>query len=244
MAKHHSQRSALNARSFPRLVQAGDAAVTVEFGDRIAPAINGRVRRFAEAVAAKRWPGILEVVPTFRSATVYYDPLVVPAATLARRLRVLASWPSRPAPAARRRVEVPVCYDEEFGPDLAALAAAAGLTPTEAAALHRSVEYRVYMLGFTPGFPYLGPVPAALAAPRLAEPRLRVPAGSVGIAGEQTGIYPLESPGGWRLIGRTPLRLYEPARTPPFLLAPGDVVRFVPIDRRTYEELMMGRRRE
>ncbi len=217
---------------FPRLRWAGDAAVTVEFGDRIAPAINDRVLRFARAVEAARWPGVQEAVPAYRSATVYVDPLVVRGGALLKRLRALAARPPGGPRLGRRRIEVPVLYGGEAGPDLAALAAAAGLTPAEAAALHSSVEYRVYMLGFLPGFPYLGRVPAKLAAPRLAEPRARVPAGSVGIAGEQTGIYPLESPGGWRLIGR--LRLYDPARTPPFLLAPGDRVRFMPIGRAAY----------
>jgi inhibitor of KinA len=178
------------------------------------------------------------VVPTYRSATVYVDPLTVELGPLTERLRVLAEGaPMRPA-APARTIEIPVAYGGECGPDLSAVAAFAGLSVEEAVALHHSVAYRCYMLGFSPGFPYLGRVPEAIAMPRLSEPRARVPAGSVGIAGSQTGIYPHDSPGGWRLIGRTPLRLYDPGRTEPFLIRAGDQIRFVPIDRQTYDQMV------
>lgn len=207
---------------------AGDSGWTVEFGEAIDPAVNERVLAFAAALEARPPDGVVEVVPTFCSATVYFDPLVADAERLAGRLRALAAAPPAASGRASRLLEVPVRYGGEDGPDLEAVAREARLPAERVIALHASVEYRVYMLGFTPGFPYLGKVPEAIALPRLATPRARVPAGSVGIAGSQTGIYPMESPGGWRLIGRTPLRLYDPTRDRPFLLAPGDRVRFVP----------------
>lgn len=226
------------------MLPAGDAALTVEFGDSIAPEINDRVLAFAQVVDVLRPDerrGIIEVVPTYRSATVYFDPLAADGRLLAERLRTLAeTLPPRRA-TKPRTVEIPVIYGEAFGPDLAEVAAHAGLPVEEAIRLHASVEYRCYMLGFSPGFPYLSPVPDALAMSRLAEPRASVPAGSVGIAGLQTGVYPIESPGGWRLIGRTPLRLYDPGRTQPFLIEAGDAVRFVAISRSEFERYQQNK---
>jgi len=233
--------SAMSHSLFPRLLPVGDAAVTVEFGAAIDPATNDHVLAFTQAVdelIRNDCLGIIEVVPTFRSATVYFDPLTAEAETLAERLSALAeALPSRQA-GPSKTVEVPVVYGEEFGPDLADVAAYARLPVEEVIRLHTSVAYRCYMLGFSPGFPYLGLVPEVIALPRLAEPRVSVPPGSVGIAGSQTGLYPLESPGGWRLIGRTPLRLYDPNRAQPFLIEAGDTVRFVAINRNEYEKLM------
>ncbi len=227
-------------RRYPRLLPVGDAALTVEFGDRIAPEINDLVLAFAQAVERldrDERRGIVEIVPTYRSATVYFDPATVEVGLLAERLRSLAhTVPSRRA-GELRRVEIPVVYGGEFGPDLAEVAAYARLPIEDVTALHASVDYRCYMLGFSPGFPYLGLVPEAIAMPRLAEPRASVPAGSVGIAGSQTGVYPIESPGGWRLIGRTPVRLYDPKRARPFLIEAGDLVRFVAIGRSEFERL-------
>lgn len=222
---------------YPRVLAAGDAAVTVEFGETIAPEINDHVMAFAQAVEGLGLDGLIETVPTYRSATVYFDPVVIEADQLAERLLTLAE--SRPSPSARpsRQVDIPVAYGSELGPDLADVASFASLSVEETIALHTSVEYRVYMLGFSPGFPYLGLVPDAIAMPRLATPRAKVPAGSVGVAGSQTGIYPLDTPGGWRVIGRTPVRLYEQARPKPFLLEPGDSVRFMSIDRQEFERL-------
>jgi KipI family sensor histidine kinase inhibitor len=225
---------------YPRLLPVGDAAVTVEFGDAIDPAINDRVLAFTRAVdelIRDDRRGIIEVVPTFRSATVYFDPLTTEAETVAGRLRALADALPSGRAGQSKTVEVPVVYGGEFGPDLGEVAAYAGLSVEEIARLHASVAYRCYMLGFSPGFPYLGLVPEAIAMPRLAEPRVSVPPGSVGIAGSQTGLYPLESPGGWRLIGRTPLRLYDPDRAHPFLIEAGDTVRFVPISRAEFDRL-------
>ncbi len=222
---------------YPRILPLGDAGFLVEFGDSIDLAVNDRAVSFARAVERARVTGVVEVVPAYRSAAVYVDPAETDLASLREALGTLAgNLPMDPADR-RRTVTIPVLYGGEAGPDLPALAERAGLSVEQAIALHASVEYRVYMLGFSPGFPYLGMVPDAIAAPRLPEPRINVPAGSVGIAGRQTGIYPQDSPGGWRVIGRTPLVLYDPARTEPFLLEPGDRVRFVPIDRREFDRV-------
>jgi len=222
---------------YPRVLAAGDAALTVEFGDTIDPVIHDRVLAFAQSVDGLSLDGLIETVPTYRSATVYFDPVILNANPLAERLKALAEALQPATSRPPRTVQIPVLYGGEFGPDLPGVASFAKLSADQTIALHASVEYRVYMLGFSPGFPYLGRVPDPLAMPRLATPRAKVPAGSVGIAGSQTGIYPLESPGGWRLIGRMPLRLYDQTRPNPFLLEPGDRVRFVIIDRTEFDRL-------
>jgi inhibitor of KinA len=220
---------------WPRYLPAGDAALVVEFGDRIDEAINRRVHLLAHVLAQDPVPGLGEALPTYRSLLVHYDPLHLGYDDVARLVRdrlqemedVLLPQP--------RLVEVPTLYGGEFGPDIAFVARHNGISVEEVIRIHSGVDYPVYMLGFTPGFPYLGGVAAAIAAPRLQTPRPRVPAGSVGIAGQQTGIYPIESPGGWRIIGRTPLALFDPYRDPPALLAAGDRVRFLPISEAEYE---------
>ncbi|MGH7427204.1 MAG: 5-oxoprolinase subunit PxpB [Candidatus Methylomirabilaceae bacterium] len=229
---------------YPRVLAAGDPAVTVEFGETIDPEVNDRVLAFTRGVERLALSGVIETVPTYRSATVYFDPIPVDAGPLAERLQTLAETLPPPISQVRRTVRIPVVYGGELGPDLAEVAAFARLSVEKAMALHASVCYRVYMLGFTPGFPYMGPVPDALTMPRLAEPRARVPAGSVGIAGSQTGIYPIESPGGWRLIGRTPLRLYDKGRLQPFLLEAEDRVQFLPISREEYERIARSSERD
>jgi len=178
---------------------------------------------------------MVEVVPTYRSLLVVYDPLRATAAEVRVAVAAAAEQadPGRLPPG--RLIEIPVAYGGPHGPDLAAWAVEAGLPESGVAALHAGHEYRVYMLGFTPGFPYMGTLPPPLRVSRLASPRIRVPARSIAIAGQQTGVYPMESPGGWRLIGRTPLRIYDPARSSPFLLEAGDRARFVPISAAEYE---------
>ncbi len=223
---------------YPRLLPAGDSCFTLEFGDTIDPSVNDRVLACARAVEKLSIKGLIDIVPTYRSLSVYFDPLLVDADTVATRLEACTRRLPRPIKQRGQATEIPVVYGGEFGPDLAELAAGAGLSEQEVVSLHRSVEYRVYMLGFSPGFPYLGIVPEKIAAPRLSQPRMKVPAGSVGIAGSQTGIYPTESPGGWRLIGRTPVSLYDPERSNPFLLHAGDRVRFVAITREAYEHMV------
>ncbi|MGQ0665574.1 MAG: 5-oxoprolinase subunit PxpB [Nitrospiraceae bacterium] len=213
-----------------RIVPLGDSALSVEFGDEINPGINARVLAFANTVADQGWSGIVDIVPTYRSTTVHFDPLHWKWDTLADSLKtLLPRIPSEPKSHGALHM-IPVLYGGEWGPDLEDIADFARLSPAEAIALHASLRYRVYMLGFSPGFPYLGLVPERLAMPRLSTPRTRVPAGSVGIADRQTGIYPTATPGGWRLIGRTPIPLYRKTGPYPFLLKPGDQVQFRLID--------------
>ncbi|WP_447977114.1 5-oxoprolinase subunit PxpB [Candidatus Nitrospira bockiana] len=222
-------------RPFPRLSTSGDCAFRIAFGEGLDPAVNEQAVAYARQLRRLRWHGVGDVVPAFNCVTVYYDPLAVSASSLSKRLlHVAQAIDVRSCPGSRL-VTIPVAYGEEFGPDLEAVARHAGCSPDQVVALHASAHYRVYMLGFSPGFPYLASVPEAIAIPRLSTPRTCVPAGSVGIAGIQTGIYPQASPGGWRLIGRTPMRLFDVSRSSPCLLRPGDRVRFRPISRRDYE---------
>jgi KipI family sensor histidine kinase inhibitor len=220
-----------------RLVPLGDSAITVEFGDEIDPNINARVVAFAHRIVEQGWSGILDVVPTYRSVTVHFDPFRWDPADVTDRLTTLPWHETVGAAPDGRLHDIPVLYGGEWGPDLEDVAAFAGLSTADVIALHASVRYRVYMLGFSPGFPYLGLVPEPLAMPRLSTPRPKVPAGSVGLADRQTGIYPTATPGGWRVIGRTPLSLYRKTDLNPFPLKAGDLVRFAPIDRDEFDRL-------
>ncbi len=217
------------ADSYPRVRPQGDDAVVVEFGDRIDPDVNGRVLGFCRVLAEAPPRGVVEVIPTFRSALLRLDPPSLDEAQLDAALdRAMGAAVAGVRPP-RRTVRLPVVYGGQFGPDLDAVASKTGLTPAEVITLHSGTSYDCYMVGFTLGFPYLGTVPEALAVPRLATPRVRVPAGSMGIAGRQTGIYPVEAPGGWNLIGRTPVNLWRMAEDPPCLVRPGDRVEFFPV---------------
>jgi inhibitor of KinA len=206
----------------------GDAALTVEFGCEIAPHLNERALAFAQAVRVQQWEGVLDIVPTYASVSIHVDPLQLPISTLSERLHDLSYDVG--ASVAGQKHRIPVLYGGEWGPDLHEVAAFARLSLADTIRLHHANLYRVYMLGFSPGFPYMGLVPASIAMPRLATPRTVVPAGSVGIAESQTGIYPIATPGGWRIIGRTPVSLYQPGSSRPFLFSPGDTVQFYPID--------------
>jgi inhibitor of KinA len=212
-----------------RFLSAGDRALVVEFGDRVDRQLSNEVLRLDTSLRSSALPGVVETVPTFRSLMVYYDPLVTSRVDLEHALvgRLDRRLALRTA---ATRWWVPVCYEGEFAPDLAEVARLTGLSPGNVAALHSAQSYHVYMLGFLPGFPYMGDLPPQLALPRRADPRLRVPAGSVSIATTLTAIYPYESPGCWHLIGTTPIRLFDPSRSRPALFAPGDMVQFEPID--------------
>ncbi|MBX3303189.1 MAG: 5-oxoprolinase subunit PxpB [Nitrospira sp.] len=220
-----------------RLAPLGDSAITVEFGDEIDPCINACVVAFTNTVADQGWKGILDIVPTYRSVTIYFDALQWTFPDLAQRLRRVPRQSSDAIRSGGRLHKIPVLYGGEWGPDLEDVAIFAGLSPAETITLHTSVRYQVYMLGFSPGFPYLGFVRERLAMPRLSTPRTKVPAGSVGIADRQTGIYPSSTPGGWRLIGRTPIPLYRKSRSTPFLLKAGDLVQFNSIDQDEFDRL-------
>lgn len=216
------------AQPYPRCLAAGDQAVLVELGDSITPALNLQVRRLCAAVQRAAIPGVIDLHPAYASVLIRFDPLRLRRPVLLQLLtRALAELDVVELPPARR-VELPVCYGGPAGPDLEQVAAHSGLSPAAVVELHSAATYLVYFLGFAPGFAYLGGLPAALQTPRLETPRPLVPAGSVGIAGRQTGVYPLAIPGGWRLIGRTSRVLFDPLRTPSALLQPGDEVRFVP----------------
>lgn len=217
---------------WPIFTPAGDSAVLVQFGDSIDPRINARVHRLAAGIALAGWAGFGEPVPAYTSLLVNYDPLALDYREAAQKIEsLLPKIEDGRVETGARLVEIPVVYGGEEGPDLDDVADAHGLSAGEVIRLHGEAEYLVYMIGFTPGFPYLGGLDERIATPRRASPRTLVPAGSVGIAGQQTGIYPLASPGGWQIIGRTPLSLFDPGREPPSLLAPGDRVRFVPVER-------------
>lgn len=218
-----------------RITPGGDAALVVEFPPRIDPATSERAVALSRAVRQRCGAALRDVVVGYCSLTVYFDPLTVDGAWLESELREAAVQPPPEDTAREALVDIPVCYGGEFGPDLAGVAAHAGCTEDEVVRLHHGVTYRVYVVGFVPGFPYMAAVDPRLALPRRATPRTNVPAGSVAIAAGQTGIYPTETPGGWHLLGRTPVKPYDPARAEPFLLQPGDRVRFHPISRSAFD---------
>lgn len=211
----------------PAVRAVGDRAYVVEFAHELSPATNGRARELARQ--ARDLPGVIEVIPALCAALVVIDPLAADRDALTDRLRGLAGGAEPQTDEHGRRIEIPVVYGGDAGPDLSEVARGCGLTTQEVIEYHSAGEYTVFMLGFAPGYPYLGVLPAALRTPRLASPRVRVPAGSVAVAETMTGIYPFALPGGWRVIGRTPRALYDPHASDPILFRPGDRVRFVPV---------------
>ena len=224
----------MSRRSEPRFLIAGDSALVVEFGDEISEEVNRKVHTLADVLRKSSLLGLRELVPTYRSLLIHYNPLRLSygqvKAFVSEALQECGGKPSLEL----RVVEVPVIYGREFGPDIEFVAEHNGLSVEEVIKLHSGANYTVYMLGFAPGFAYLGGLPEVLATPRLPTPRKLVPAGSVGIAGAQTGIYPIATPGGWRLVGRTPFRPFDLTREPPVLLRPGDRLRFVPISEQEF----------
>lgn len=228
----------------------GDNALLVEIGDTIDESTHRRVQTAWRSLAAAPLPGIIELVPAYTSVTAFYDPLLAVRAGapqdkivewLTTQLHERIKNPPKMEKFKGRTVEIPVCYDAEFGPDLGWVAKQARLTSEEVIKRHGKPEYLVYLVGFAPGFPYLGGLPKELHTPRHAKPRMIVPPGSVGIGGQQTGIYPLATPGGWNLIGRTPVRLFRPEENPPVLLRAGDQVKFRAISREEFAKLEAGK---
>lgn len=223
----------------PQISPLGDAALILRFGDDINAETHESVVAFATQLDSTPPPAMVEYVPAFTTITVVYDPLVRTYEEFAASMRrVLAVVTRRTSVAPREPVEIRVCYSGDLGPDLEFVAAHNDLTTEEVITIHSGAIYDVYMIGFAPGFPYLGGMSSRVAAPRLDTPRAAVPAGSVGIAGIQTGIYSIETPGGWRLIGRTPARLFRAEAETPSLLEPGDRVRFVPMTRAEYDRAL------
>ncbi|MBF0527871.1 MAG: 5-oxoprolinase subunit PxpB [Deltaproteobacteria bacterium] len=207
----------------------GDRALIVSLGTGLDPEINHDLRRLLAALDHHRASGIIDLIPAYSSLTIIYDPLIIDPEHLIDQIEDL--WPrleQLSLPPAKT-IDIPVIYGGTYGPDLEWVADRCGLSPREVIRIHTDATYLVYMIGFTPGFPYMGLVPEAIAVPRLDSPRIRVPRGSVALAQRQTGIYPVESPGGWRIIGWTPLTLFAPHERPPSLLSMGDQVKFVPV---------------
>ncbi|MGQ9538820.1 MAG: 5-oxoprolinase subunit PxpB [Candidatus Bathycorpusculaceae bacterium] len=221
-----------------RYLPFGDSALIVEFGDTINVAINRRVVALSEAVEKADLKGVEELVPTYRSLLIRYNPAEITCQQLVSSIEKFEkTLKEAPSEAKKERIVIPVVYGGAYGPDLSHVAKYHGLTEEQVVKLHSEREYRVYMIGFVAGFLYLGDVPEEIATPRLETPRLKVPAGSVGIAEKQTGIYPCEAPGGWRIIGRTPIKLFDPLWQPPALLKPGEIVKFKPISEEEFKKI-------
>ena len=212
----------------PQIVAIGDACLAIIFEQQIDPRVNARCVALASDLEQRRLPGVRDVVPAYHTVSIHFDPRHADRSHLHRELERAAAHAVAPALEAERQpIEIGVTYGGKDGPDLASVAAFAGCSEEDAIRLHSETVYRVYMLGFLPGFAHLASVDPRIAMPRLEAPRLRVPAGSVGIAGAQTGIYPCDSPGGWRIIGRSSVTLFDATREQPSMLKVGDRVRFV-----------------
>jgi inhibitor of KinA len=237
-------------RTMSQMKPLGDSAILVEFGSEINEDVHLRVKAFTDYLETHPFAGFMECIPAFTSVTVFYNTLVVrrqgdsgsfsgkersPYKIVHSILEEMVTGLEETNTDKWRVVEIPVCYGGEFGPDLEAVARHNHLLPSEVIAIHSEADYLVYMIGFAPGFPYLGGMSERIATPRHSSPRLSIPAGSVGIAGSQTGVYPISTPGGWQIIGRTPADLFLPDENPPSLLQSGDVIRFKPIPPEEYK---------
>ncbi|MBN1426672.1 5-oxoprolinase subunit PxpB [Candidatus Fermentibacteria bacterium] len=222
---------------YPRFLPVGDRALSIELGDSISVVTNRRVHGLSREIGRLGVRGVLDVVPTYRSLMVYYDPRSISYADLTSRLGEMEGSLGDGETVAPKLVEIPALYGGEYGPDIGDVAEHNGVSEAEVIEIHSGADYLVYMMGFLPGFPYLGGMSERIATPRLVTPRASIPTGSVAIAERQTGIYPVESPGGWRIIGRTPIGLFDPGREPPVEIEPGDYLRFVQVDESEYADV-------
>jgi inhibitor of KinA len=225
--------------SEPIFLSAGDTALVVQYGETVDPVINRRVRMLATALGARGLEGIVDLVPTMRSLMIHYDPLTLCRANLVAAVRPLIA--ARPdLRETTRRWRIPVCYEGECAPDMAMVAETLSIAPDEVIRLHTENDQEVFMMGFLPGFPYLGLLPEIFDLPRRLEPRVKVPPRSISVAARQTTVYTVDSPGGWHLIGRTPVDFYDPHRAEPILVDAGDQVRFEPISIEAYRDMRLA----
>lgn len=220
-----------------KIMTAGDSSILIQFGNSIDPDINARIAATVQLMKEQHIEGVVDIIPAFCSLLINYDPRVISYDEMKTRMEKILSVEIAAGARKKKVHEIPVCYGGEFGPDLPTIAEHAGLSEQEVIDIHSSTDYLIYMLGFLPGFTYLGGLDERIHTPRLANPRIRIPAGSVGIGGSQTGIYPMDSPGGWQLMGMTPVKTYDPDREVPILVEAGDYIRFVPVDRAEYDRI-------
>ena len=220
-----------------RILTAGDSSILVEYGKVISPEINRKIAATVQLMKMQHIEGVVDIIPAFCSLLINYDPRVISYEEITERMQHLLKMDAKMDEGKKKVYEIPVFYGGEYGPDIANIAAHAGLTEEEVIKIHSSRDYLIYMLGFLPGFCYLGGLDERIHTPRLANPRIKISAGSVGIGGSQTGIYPLDSPGGWQLMGMTPVKTYDPDREVPILLEAGDYIRFIPIDEEEYHRI-------
>lgn len=220
-----------------KFLTAGDSAIVMEFGDTIEKEINAKIAAVVENLKKKNIDGILDILPTYRSILINYDPVKISYGEMVETLNGLSKSDKANESDEVRLIEIPTLYGKEYGPDIDFVAENANLSVDEVIKIHSGTDYLVYMMGFIPGFTYLGGLDPRIATPRLKSPRLKIEPGSVGIAGSQTGMYPLESPGGWQLIGRTPLKLFDDTKEPPVFIQAGDYIRYVSIDKEEYDKI-------
>lgn len=221
-----------------KFIYAGDISLVMEFGNSISSEINSKIRNMVKNIEENPIVGLTEIIPTYRSIQIMYDPLQIEVETLIEKLKTLEASIGSSDDESFRIIEIPTFYGEDFGPDIGFVAEHNNISEEEVIKIHTGTDYLVYMLGFTPGFTFLGGMSEKIHTPRLQSPRTKIPAGSVGIAGAQTGMYPSETPGGWQLIGRTPVTLYDPEKDPPVLLNAGDYVRYVSVDKNEYNRIL------